>query len=929
MSQRFVVVDIETTGNVPINGDRIIQFAAVVIENGEICERFSSFINPNRPIPPFIENLTGISNDFVGLAPEFKLIAPEIVEMLKGAYFVAHNVPFDLSFLQVELENNGFPTFTGPTIDTVELSRIMMPWFESYKLSFLAESLSLSHIQPHRADSDAEVTAELLVEILRRIEGLPLVTCQKILKLSKGLKSDLYEILDKVIQRKSHKLREDDEAFDIHRGIALKKHTVELIKNGDWNYDFQQIKNALIGENNLRGEFEYRIGQQRMMDFIHEVQELNQHGIVEGGTGIGKSLGYLIPSLYFSVKNKERVVISTNTIQLQQQLLENDIPICKAILPFSFRYSLLKGKSHYLSLRKFEQSLYELDDNYDTTLAKCQILVWLTETETGDVEEINLPSGGRLYWNTINMDSSANMTKEDPWHEWCFYKRSKQNAENSELIITNHSLLFSDLTNPHQLIPEFEYLVIDEAHHLEKAASTHFGNRIDYIKIHGLLTQMGSLEHNDILAKVNKIFSSVGIEKNLVVNVDEQLKNLKVSVDELFRMIHSYVVEEVDRDTDEQNRVSYYLKTEQESNVKWQGIVEILDSILIQKAELLKIAQQQNKLMNQSYHMITPLQYAIVSDYFSLIFKLKEQIDTLESLISQTHKEDVTWIEANLKGAKNATAIYSQPIDVSTLLADRLFTKKKSVVLTSATLTVNNSFDYTIKNVGLSDFQPKTLKIETPFDMRKQAVLLLPTDIPDVSEHYFIPTLVDHIVRIAQVTKGRMLILFTSYDMLKNSYKLLKGKQQLEEFMILGQGISGGSKVKLTKNFKAFEKAILLGTNSFWEGVDIPGEKLSALVIVRLPFTNPNDPVFSAKENQLRIQGGNPFYELSLPEAIMRFKQGFGRLIRSKHDKGIVFVMDRRISTTSYGKNFLLSIPNVSYYEDPLPSLLKKVKDWL
>ncbi|MBD8070218.1 ATP-dependent DNA helicase DinG [Bacillus sp. PS06] len=927
MNNRFVVVDIETTGNTPKKGDRIIQFAAVVIEDGVICERFSSFINPNRTIPAFIEQLTGISNDIVKHAPTFEIIAPEIVSMLENAYFVAHNVPFDLSFLQVELENHGFPTFKGPSLDTVELSRIMMPSVDSYKLSHLADNLSLSHIQPHRADSDAEVTAELLLKILEKLQKLPLVTCQKLLTLTKGLKSDLYIIIEEQIRWKSSKVNNDHINFDIFRGIAIRKQLEVEVKESP-RISYNEYKQN-FGLSHI--DFSFRAEQIEMMDFVNQIQESNQHGLIEGGTGIGKTLAYLLPSILFSINEQKRVVISTNTIQLQQQLLDQDLPMVSRLLPVSFTFALLKGKSHYLSLRKFEQSLYEFDNNYDTVLTKCQILVWLTETRTADVEELNLPSGGQLFWETVNIDSVSAIIKDDPWKTWCFYERASNRAKKANIIITNHALLLSDLTHDQELIPHYEYLVIDEGHHLEQIASRHFGERINYLQIHAILSQLGTVESNQLASKCERIFKSIGDEGKSFKHVDLIIKELKAMMDELFRMIRSYVLES--SHTKELSQSSYQFRSQLEQSKQWSEINNILNISLMQKDKLNKLVNQQWQIINSNSHMITPFQLGTFSDYKGAIQRLTHHLNSLYSLLVMDQKETVTWIEGEWKGAKNATTIYSQPINVAESLADRFFASKKSVLLTSATLTVWDSFDYMIENLGLKDFNPLTLRLKSPFDYKKQAVIMIPNDLPDVNnkknEHIFIEALSKHIIEIAQVTKGRMLVLFTSTEMLRRTYNILKSSSSLEEYIVIAQGISGGSKAKLTKNFKAFDKSILLGTNSFWEGIDISGDQLSTVVIVRLPFTPPNEPLYKAKSEKIIESGGNPFSELALPEAIMRFKQGFGRLIRSNHDKGIVFVMDHRIKTTSYGKRFLSSLPEVSVMDDNLNDLLKNVDKWL
>jgi ATP-dependent DNA helicase DinG len=292
----------------------------------------------------------------------------------------------------------------------------------------------------------------------------------------------------------------------------------------------------------------------------------------------------------------------------------------------------------------------------------------------------------------------------------------------------------------------------------------------------------------------------------------------------------------------------------------------------------------------------------------------------------------VTWIEVEEKGAMNSTFLYEQPLKVNDTLADLLFAKKNSVVLTSATLTVRNSFHYMIERLGLTDFQPLCEILSSPFNYAKQAQVLIPTDLPnikDVPADEYIQAIAAHIAAIATVTEGRMLVLFTSYDMLKKTYNIVKDRFDLNGFNLIGQGIQSGSRSKITKNFMQFEKSILFGTSSYWEGVDFPGETLTCLIIVRLPFSPPNSPVFESRAIQLEKEGQNPFTELSLPQAILRFKQGFGRLIRSNMDKGVVFVFDKRIVTTWYGKQFLQSLPNVTIEKGNLPKLLIGVMDWL
>ncbi|THE15116.1 ATP-dependent helicase DinG [Bacillus timonensis] len=922
MKKRFVVVDLETTGNSPKKGDKIIQFAAVVIEDGEIVERFATFVNPKQDIPVFIEQFTGISNEVVANAPDFSIVAPEIISLFEDSYFVAHNVPFDYSFLQEELAQCGFKNFHCLTIDTVELSRVMLPLADSYKLGQLAESLSLTHENPHQADSDAEVTAEILLKILHKIERLPLVTVQKLYSLSRFFKSDIREILSGILEEKSNQV-EKDTKFDIYRGLALHKITKQKERRKQKSYTYTEIFHSVIHH------FPFRQGQLEMVQTIHHAMETNQHALIEAGTGIGKSIAYLLPAIYIS-KMKGRCLISTNTLQLQHQLLEKDMHKLRDILSFDFNAALLKGRGNYLSLRKFEQTLYENTDNYDEVLTKAQILVWLTETETGDIDEINLPSGGKLLWERVKCTVEHPGFEDPIWESRCFYQKAKKAAEKADIVITNHALLLQDLNNQFEILPPYEYLILDEAHHFEALAKRQLGFHIHYLSIHSVLMRIGLLDTNDLLAKSSKLMERNGFDLDSFLRVNQLIKDIKAAANDFFRMIRSHVLMK-QQEENEKKRIQYIFYPIQESGGYWQEAIEQLTKLNILKKELINKVNYQKQQIIQNKSLFTPLQLGLFNDYILTIDLLMEKCSLIENILN-VNQHQLTWIEIDPKGPVNSAALLVEPTDISDFLADHFFTFKKSVVMTSATLTVDDSFTYMIERLGLVDFQPLTLSIPSPFDFERQAALMVPTDLPlinSVSQDEFVDSISDQIAKIAKKTNGRMLVLFTSYEMLQKTYLNLKDREQLEQFVLIAQSISGGSRAKLTKNFQAFDKAILLGTSSFWEGVDIPGEDLSALVIVRLPFAPPNDPMSIARAKEIQEKGGDTFRDLSLPDAIIRFKQGIGRLIRSEKDKGVIFILDRRIVSTQYGQKFLTSIPKMKFFHKPLPELLDHIDEWL
>lgn len=543
MGNKYVVVDLETTGNAPKKGDKIIQFAAVVIENGKITEEYSSLVNPEQSIPPFIEELTGLSDEMVENAPLFSEIAPKVLTLLEGAYFVAHNVLFDLSFLQEELIEAGYNGFYGPVLDTVEMARILFPTADSFKLSDLALREGLNHERPHQADSDAYVTAELLLILLNKLKNLPHNTIDLLHKLSGGLKSDLDILLDEFIAVNESRIGYLDDGIEVHRGIALKKEMKprELAGSEFQGFPFSEEEKQEMFIKAFPS-FEKRDGQFIMMDSVYGAFKNKRHALIEAGTGVGKSLAYLVPSAVYAKESGRTVIISTYTTQLQEQLLRKDVPLLQKMLPFPLKAVLLKGRSHYISLAKFAQTLRDDEDNYDTTLSKMQILVWLLETDTGDIDELNLSSGGMIYWSRIKNDETA-FLQDKSWISRDFYLRARKDAQKADIIITNHSLLLTDLTADNVILPEFSHVVIDEGHHFVKASGKHFGNKLDYLSVRLMLGQIGLFEQKQLYYKLEKLVEEKAAAPDDVMHsfeINQTIADIIHEMDELFRVIAIY-----------------------------------------------------------------------------------------------------------------------------------------------------------------------------------------------------------------------------------------------------------------------------------------------------------------------------------------------------------------------------------------------------
>ncbi|WP_068672023.1 ATP-dependent DNA helicase DinG [Oceanobacillus sp. Castelsardo] len=934
MENRYVVIDLETTGHSPINSDKIIEAGIVVIENDQIIETKSSFFNPNKSIPPFITNLTGINDEDVKDAPYFHDKADEIISLFKDSYLVAHNVPFDLGFLNAELKNSGNCVLTNPIIDTVELSRILFPQSPSYKLSQLAEFLDIHHDDPHRALSDAYVTAKILLRLKEKLFSLPYETLDTLFKLETMFKSDLGMLLSSRLKELEFSL-EESSSVEVFQGLAFKKtesipriSSFDIQSFGDFLDDIYEEKGSL--QQHMKN-YEKRTGQREMSEAIFDSFQSKKHALIEAETGTGKSLAYLIPAIHDSVKSKQRIIISTHTTQLQSQLLDEDIPLLEKLVPFPFQVALLKGKSHYISLEKFAHELQNgTKDNYDIILTKAMILVWLTETETGDIDEINLPASGYLFYKNVSTEAEGKILDPySPWFSKSYYQKAKKRAHQANIIITNHALLCTDIFNDNQFLPSYKKVIIDEAHHFEETAAHHYGLKLDYINVQYTLNQIGhSHENNKLLGKVIAPYAFQ--VENLMKQWDDILDSTKYEVEDLFRTLYHYVLgmKRNDMAVSDIGRVQYRYEKEKEDSKTWNVITEMATRLTFNFRDLIHVIS----LLEQRFDHEQWLDKYDKEDLNGLKVLLQNFIDSLEILIiSDIDIPQAKWIEIDTKGKNNAVYLYCEPTDMSSLLEEQFFDEKESVILTSATLTMANSFSFMVERLGLSNKPYITQKISSPFSYRDQVQLLIPNDFPEINYRNmddFIFATSEAILDLANITDGRMLVLFTSYEMLKKSYKILKEKMDIGQYMLIAQGITSGSRSRLKKNFQSFNQSILLGTSSFWEGVDIPGDDLSCLMIVRLPFQPPNHPVYEAKANYLKAQHKNPFMEYSLPNAVIRFKQGFGRLIRSSNDRGIVFVCDARVKKARYGKYFINSIPEVPLTYDSTNELMKKAKKW-
>ncbi|MBM7692616.1 ATP-dependent DNA helicase DinG [Peribacillus deserti] len=932
MMQRFVVVDLETTGNSPKKGDSIIQFACAVIENKKIVEEYSTYIKPEKKIPPFIVELTGINDSMVENAPLFKEVAPKINSLLTDAVFVAHNVLFDLSFLQEELKQAGFEGFYGSTIDTVELSKILMPTSDSYKLSMLAIEENLEHERPHQADSDAHVTALLLLKLMTKLFALPKVTLKQLYRLSFSLKSEISELIGECIAEKDKKALEPLDHLEIFRGLALKvpDQQEEFIEE---EQDFTYRYNPDTKYKDLKRAFpnaEKRMGQLQMMNSVYDSFIQQKRSIIEAGTGIGKSLGYLLPAAYFIKKYRKKVIISTYTLHLQEQLLKKELPALASIVPFPIEAKMIKGKNNYLSLAKFERVLRQKDDNYDTSLTKMQILVWLTHTETGDRDELNLTSGGASFWDRLQTSAGLPGKLQEPWNTKDFYLRAKAAAKTADILVTNHAYLIQDITGQNPVLPKDAVLVLDEAHHFNKAYNSKLGFKVSYLTIRTIINRLGSYNQKMVLYRLEKMLKEKNLEVPTSSKVIENLiQDFLYESEQLFFLLARYTEKLAINPA--QQKLTLHFDSAAESR-ELNGIKMLAERVIDTLRQIREAADERVEVLTRREESLGKSHLYYVSEAASLLEELAEQQGYLKSFFLRNEEGAVYWAEILKSGKNTAVTLLSQPLTAGQSIWDDYLSKFSSIIMTSATLTVNGSFSFFMEQLGLKDENITTESYPSPFNYMEAVKILIPSSMPEIgslSLSEYARNVAQHIAVAATGSNGRMMVLFTSRELLRMTYDYLRVEAELGDYTLLAQGITGGSKWKLLKNFQGFNKGILLGNASFWDGVDVQGDKLSCLVIVRLPFSPPEEPVNAARSRQLIQEGKNPFSQYALPEAVLRFKQGFGRLIRAENEKGVLIVLDKRIQNSTYGHSFFEAIPKVTVETKPLEQLEKAVREWL
>lgn len=714
------------------------------------------------------------------------------------------------------------------------------------------------------------------------------------------------------------------------------------------------------------GSYEIRRGQ---IDMARQVtRAINENGIaaLEAGTGVGKSFAYLVPAILWAARNKKRVIVSTNTINLQEQLVARDLPLLAEALDEEFSFALIKGRNNYACRRKTEEVADDASDLFDKNedaRVLADLVSWVKNSDDGSLADLAMRPPGEV-WEKLMSESDRSLNVNCPHYSSCFYYQAKRQAFKAQILVVNHHLFFADLAVRRELgnyqwdliLPGYDRVVFDEAHHLEDVASRHLGVRFTRQGIERRLSRLVSRRDRSrgmlpaLVRKLRKAGATgpasqieekfVPLVPRVLEVVEQQFAELGVRMDELAveesrsassggapgaRPLHA---EGSPKWENRQIRVT--TADEQESlrvaiGGALKGVGEELRQIVAANDRALRAVK--------ATAMPDERKAGLLVDIAAVSGRLDRLLESMRLFTDFGDESQVRWLESRHAPDCPFDARFtfaSSPICVARDLQQAVYEPMKSVVLTSATLSVANNVDFFRTRVGLDRVDAERFhfgEFPSSFDYQTQARLLVPSDFPEPSQAQFQERLISCLKKVLRLLRGRTFILFTSYALLERARTALEPLAAELGVRLLSQG--DGNRTELLDSFRSGSHHVLLGTDSFWEGVDVKGRGLECVVITRLPFRVPSEPLQVARVEQLEKEGVSPFWNFSVPQAVLKFKQGFGRLIRSHTDRGVVLVLDRRLVSKSYGRLFIESIPPGRLVAAPEQEVLEEISRFL
>ena len=930
-AETLVALDLETTG-LNSASDRIIDVGAVKFRGDEQIGEFHSLINPRRALPEFIVSLTGITQVDVDSAPYWDAIRDDLETFIGGARLVGHNVEFDVGFLRshgIRVEQLSY--------DTEQMARVALPQGPEFGLGRLAQRFDVLHDDPHRALSDALASKDLFLIFLSKFEQWPVGSLARIAQLGSRARWSVSELaanmvsagdgLDDAVGRLGIDETSLSERLQLpsrftsraepdvdEEGQLSDEHVVQT--------EMAFLPGGLV--ETTMPAFESREGQREMAVAVARAITGKEKLIVEAGTGIGKSLAYLLPAALMVAGQGGKAVISTNTLNLQEQLLNKDFATVREIVRQETGVELdavqLKGRSNYLCVQRWRDAVAQPNHGQSDARVLSQCLNWLSETETGDRAELSLGWDTGVFSRLSAEGCPPSITgggfpcQGPP----CFMLKARANAHQADILIVNHALLISDMTAENNILPPHQVLVIDEAHHLRDVATRHLGFEIRESQV---MDDLSALTRSDgMLPRLIRLATMRGGGEEVLSSVPDLQRRVVEAADKatldvsrVFDALRDMTTYATRRERIREMRILGMTRINQEwrrgVDEHWVSLHPALSAAATGLRSLLDLASSDGQ------------PDAAVINVNALYERLRDVNWWLMALIEQPDENFVYWSSVNQR-RNMELQLSGAPLDVSAELRERLFSQDRAHVLTGATISDGGSFERAQTTLGFD--ADETLNIGSPFNFKEAALILVPEDIPQPNTPGYNEAVTSAIHDIAEATQGRTLALFTANSALNTSRDILFNRFKNAETQVFGQGRDGPAS-RVMQLLNDADNAVALGAMSLWEGIDLQDASINSLVMTRLPFPVPRDPIHEARSENLE----NPFNGYFVPEAVTKFRQGFGRLIRSRNDRGVFVVLDRRIISKSYGRLFQKSIPQATVRRVTLGTLSDYVERWL
>ncbi len=853
----FVVLDLETTW-LSAKDDAIIELAFIKIdrESFQELDRFTSFVNPRRDIPALISQITNIFDEDVANAPRFSDIQDDIQDFIEWLPLIGHNIPFDIRFL----ESHWIDTSKNPYIDTFFLANFLCFQEKSLNLWYLCDIFGIRLESAHRAIDDTIATVQVFKKLIQKLQKLP--------KHKKTLAKEYFSLCQDVgvhilrdeYLEKEKKIMERDDIVDIYMK-QLQKHIGDIgdIHSSDTSEDIEEFLAKIPN-------FELRKSQKVMLDKVDTTLSKWWKTLIEAPTGIGKTFAYLLPAIKHSLSFKEPVHISTSTKALQDQIYYKDLQFLSEHFPQKFSYTKLKWKRNYLWVSSFFEFLDSPDLSSNTQISfVLKILFWSMESEFWELDELNFFWEEYSFLSEIHAGNSFIFDEGNPFKEYEFALRARQRAKSANIIITNNHILFQDIVSEGSLLWWVKNLILDEAHSLEDIVTQSLRKTLSFEWVQRLFQKVDKK-----LVKHKLSWDSMGIKK----------QQLLFDTAELFSILEGKIFSEFALDA------------------KYKTIL-LKDSFFTEYWNTITLA----KKISDNLESLRQDIFTLWEKKALLLSSETQEISYMREILSQVFLS--TDIEKNIyyisHDENRGTQLHFTVLRPGEFLDSHLWLNLESVILTSATLQMEDNFSYISKVLSLEQFEK--ILLPSDFDYSKQALLFIPQDLWSIKDN--LPVIVQFLESFFLIVKGRTLVLFTAFFAIREVYTQLKIQLEKENMYLLAQWVSG-SKHKQIDFFKKHpDRSVLLWTDTFWEWIDIPGKDLQYLIIHKIPFAVPSDPIFMARSRLF----DDSFSEYAIPKSVLKLKQWFWRLIRTRKDSWVVVFLDNRIYTTKWGEIFLNSFP--------------------